>query len=725
LRLVLLRVAAIVFFANAALLVLQLIAGRLLAPLIGVSLETWTAVIGVFLAGISLGNAAGSRLASTGDLSRTLQRLLLYGAISILVSFALAKFFVSSEILRPIPILPRIACACLAVCFLPAFVLSLITPVAIQLASCGLGPSRVGRVVGVIYALGTLGSLLGNFLTGFVLIAYLNTDLITLATAATILLLALFAPKAAPIASEDFSPTIDQNSNPLSLSRACFLVFVASFCSMAMELTASRILAPHLGVSLYTWTGIIGVVLAAIVLGNSLGGFLADRINSAREFLRLSLLLAGLAILAILPFEPFLKDWEFLRSLTLIPRILLWAFFLFFIPMLLLATITPLVTRLAIANHAAAGATAGQIYAWSCAGAIFGTFATGWFLISSIGVFGVVLFASAFLLLLPMLLGGDSAEPRRMVLWLGVFAVAGFFVWYSDKWKSRYALETNYFAISFSDREIDGQTVRYLALDNLQHSLVRVGDPSYLGYPHENVQAEFVRVIAEKNADPRLLVIGGGGYTLPCWVEAFEPTVHVDVVEIDPGVTQVAKQHLNLSADTKIVSYHCDGRQFIQEQAVKGSYPLIIQDAVNDFSVPFHILTKEYNDAIKSCMTPDGVYLLTVIDDYEEGLLLRAAVRTMQKTFKHVQLAVGSDIWTLPEQGSPIQRNVFVIYGSDQPMDLEKMSEIVKKRSGKELQTKVQPQEQTDKYLTKGSQIVLTDIYAPVDNLMTIVYRKR
>ncbi|MGL4554247.1 MAG: fused MFS/spermidine synthase, partial [Gemmataceae bacterium] len=53
-----------VFFANAALLVLQLVAGRLLAPFIGVALETWTAIIGVFLAGISLGNAAGGRLAA-------------------------------------------------------------------------------------------------------------------------------------------------------------------------------------------------------------------------------------------------------------------------------------------------------------------------------------------------------------------------------------------------------------------------------------------------------------------------------------------------------------------------------------------------------------------------------------------------------------------------------------------------------------------------------------
>ena len=70
-----------------------------------------------------------------------------------------------------------------------------------------------------------------------------------------------------------------------------------------------------------------------------------------------------------------------------------------------------------------------------------------------------------------------------------------------------------------------------------------------------------------------------------------------------------------------------DGRQFVQEQAEPGHYQLVVQDAVNDLSVPYHIMTKEYNYAVKRLLTPDGIYLLPVIDEFEDGLLIRAAVR--------------------------------------------------------------------------------------------------
>src|ERR1051326_4281210 len=81
---------------------------------------------------------------------------------------------------------------------------------------------------------------------------------------------------------------------------AYLVVFVASCCTLILELVAGRILAPFIGVSLYTWTSIIGVVLAGISLGNYLGGRVADRWPQRRT---LGFLLAagGLASLAILP----------------------------------------------------------------------------------------------------------------------------------------------------------------------------------------------------------------------------------------------------------------------------------------------------------------------------------------------------------------------------------------------------------------------------------------
>jgi len=179
----------VVFVANAALLVLQLVAGRLLAPFIGVSLETWTAVIGVVLTGISLGNWLGGKLADRAASERTLRRLLLAGAGCTLLSLGIVYALGDGGVLRPLPLYPRIALLTLATCLPPSLVLSLITPVTIKLMLPDV--AHTGRVAGLVYALGTLGSLVGNFLTGFVLLAYFTTYATVLLAAGLLGLLGL------------------------------------------------------------------------------------------------------------------------------------------------------------------------------------------------------------------------------------------------------------------------------------------------------------------------------------------------------------------------------------------------------------------------------------------------------------------------------------------------------------------------------------------------------
>src|SRR5205814_8385011 len=85
----------------------------------------------------------------------------------------------------------------------------------------------------------------------------------------------------------------------LSLRAACALVFACSFCSMALEIAASRFLAPHMGVSLYSWTGIIGVVLAGVMIGNYVGGRIADQ-SPKPETLGTCLFFAGVITMALL-----------------------------------------------------------------------------------------------------------------------------------------------------------------------------------------------------------------------------------------------------------------------------------------------------------------------------------------------------------------------------------------------------------------------------------------
>jgi spermidine synthase len=233
------------------------------------------------------------------------------------------------------------------------------------------------------------------------------------------------------------------------------------------------------------------------------------------------------------------------------------------------------------------------------------------------------------------------------------------------------------------------------------------------------VQAELTRAAADRAAAPRVLVIGGGGYTYPRWVEAFVPSAAIEVVEIDPGVTETAYRELGLARDTRIVSHNLDGRQYVHEMAPRGAYDLIVQDAVNDLSVPYHIMTKEYNDDVSRLLKDDGVYLLTVIDLYQDGQLLRSAIRTMMQTFPEVHLLSAHPSWNSSAS------SVFVIYGSKQPLDLEAVRAALQRQGVAQMNTIAQPHDQTLAYVADGPQIVLTDQYAPVDNLIAALFRSR
>ncbi|HEY8504220.1 MAG TPA: fused MFS/spermidine synthase, partial [Gemmataceae bacterium] len=251
----------------------------------------------------------------------------------------------------------------------------------------------------------------------------------------------------------------------------------------------------------------------------------------------------------------------------------------------------------------------------------------------------------------------------------------------------------------------------------LIHSTVKLGDPTFLHYTHEHIQVELTRRAMQKHPGPNVLVIGGGGYTFPRYLETQLPRVNVEVVEIDPGVTRVAHEKLGLPRDTKISIRHMDGRQFIAERAPKGRYHLVVQDAVNDLSVPYHLLTKEYNDAVKRVLTDDGVYLLTLIDAFEDGKLWRAALHTMRESFPHVYLLFPDEDW------EAIGRGVFVIYGSDVPLDVDRLRGMLRGQGAERVYTHMLPPDRLEEMLAAVPRVVLTDQYAPVDNLMSGVFR--
>src|SRR5262249_51194596 len=181
-------VGGVVFFANAALLMLQLAAGRLLSPFVGSSLETWTSVIGVFLTGIALGNAYGGKLADRYPTPRTLAALLILGAVTALWMLLFPVLLQSTGLHRSIPLGLRIPLLAAVLCLPAGLVLSLLTPLAIKLGLPDV--SKTGRVAGLVFALSTLGCLVGNYTTGFFLIPAFTINTLVAVSAGILLVLA-------------------------------------------------------------------------------------------------------------------------------------------------------------------------------------------------------------------------------------------------------------------------------------------------------------------------------------------------------------------------------------------------------------------------------------------------------------------------------------------------------------------------------------------------------
>jgi spermidine synthase len=480
---------------------------------------------------------------------------------------------------------------------------------------------------------------------------------------------------------------------------------------MILELVAGRIIAPYVGVSLYTWTSVIGVVLAGISLGNFLGGWLADRYASLR-LLGGVFALGGLSSFGILVVDALGRhvpgDWP------IVVQILLLTAALFFLPCLILGAISPIVAKLAVRDLKKTGITVGRIYAAGTLGSIVGTFATGFFLISWFGTHVIVWSVAVVLLALGLLFLLGRRWPwmlAAVLLLAGGTAVSARQGWLQGPCTS----ETNYFCIKVEEQDRDGKPVRILVLDRLVHSYTSLDDPTELVYGYEQMYAEVAAYRAAQDDHLRSLFIGGGGYTFPRYMEAVYPDSDIHVLEIDPGVTQTAHELLGLASDTRISTINEDARIFLEREPSE-LYDLVFGDAFNDFSVPYHLTTKEFDDRVRAWLEEDGLYVVNIIDG-PRGDFLRAYVRTLQQSFRYVYLAPTLESWREASRGT------FVLVASDAPLDREKLPAFDAGDGMPLLAQRLLSQEELDALLAEGRTVVLTDRYAPVDQMLAPVFR--
>ena len=484
-----------------------------------------------------------------------------------------------------------------------------------------------------------------------------------------------------------------------------FTIFISSAILLVLEIVAGRLIAPYVGVSIYSWTSIIGVILAGLSLGNWLGGRWADR-GGNETGVGIVLLLAAIfsfaSLLMLTLVAPVLQN----SQLDLISASFLYVLTMFFVPAVLLGIITPLLTTLALRLDTRIGHIVGRMHALAALGSILGTFITGYWLVQYFGTRMVIMGSAVCLVVLatPFLRKIRIVQTVILIV-MGVGTVAVTQV--RNGFSNPCQWETNYFCLRVVDASsYEYGTAKALILDHLMHGINHKKKPELLISPYVHAMDEIVRIhfSAQKDSRLRYFFAGGGAYTQPRAVKAMYPQAHVTVAELDHQVTAVAQQALYVNTNAMQVIHH-DARAVLQ--TTQDHYDVVVTDAYHDISVPYHMVTQEFAQAVKRKLTPEGLYLINIIDIFPDAKLVKSLVKTLQLEFRYV------DVW-LEEVPEQVTRITYVI----SVQNSRPLPELINSQRGFERRWR----RVNDALLAKGTSIqdlpILTDDYVPVERLL-------
>jgi len=494
---------------------------------------------------------------------------------------------------------------------------------------------------------------------------------------------------------------------------------------MALELTASRILAPYFGSSIFVWGSLIGVVLTALSAGYYVGGRAADK-RPDFGTLCLVILTAGVFVLLIPLVTPVAFD--LINSLNLGERIspLIASVAILTMPSFLLGMVSPYAIRLAAKNLSDLGNLAGKLYSLSTAGSILGTFVTAFVLIPELGIIrilqvsGIVLVGLSLLglkgkvrvvLVLLLVLSAFLAPPASMSPNLMLFKLS-----LNEVLLEKETLYHHMVILEGVD-PFHGGKVRTMVLDDHLHSAMDLNDPQRIIYNYNNYF--HIGFVFNPNIT-NVLFIGGGGFSGPKRFLADYPQVNVDVVEIDEEVISAARKYFDVKNDPRLRIFNEDGRLYLVGSDKR--YDLIVLDAYSRTYVPFHLMTLEFFREISKDLNQNGVIVSNIIASLTgpSSELLKAEANTVKQIFSNVYIfQAGMHVSESSQDYSTTQNLALVAtkmqrrYSREELVAVAKSSPIIRIPNFQEyVGTLVEGE------WAMNSLMVLTDDYAPVETLL-------
>jgi SAM-dependent methyltransferase len=472
------------------------------------------------------------------------------------------------------------------------------------------------------------------------------------------------------------------------------LVFVCSAAVLMLEILAGRLLAPYVGISLQTYTSIIGTVLAGIALGAWAGGRVADRVDPHR------LLGPVIAIGGVLAFctVPIIRALGSQSAESPGASTLVLSFAAFFLPAVVLSAVTPMVVKLQLHDLSGTGSVVGRLSGISTAGALVGTFVTGFVLVATTPTRTIIYVVGATLVALGVALSIWLSRRDSVVLVLIVAMAAGGFtlgVVASEPCQ----VESAYYCMRI-ERDVFNSDGRILWLDNVRHSYVDLADPTHLEFDYTRSFADAVATAFPGSQPLEALHIGGGGFTFPRYLAATRPGTQSTVLEIDLEVLDLARAELGLRTSPALRVRIGDARLGIRGEP-NDSRDLVVGDAFGSLSVPWHLTTREFLREIDRVLRPRGIYVQNVID-YPTFRFARAQLATLRERFEYVA-AVAPQSSFDGLSGSNV-----VLIASHHPLDHRELAGLVREHGDVVLDAAA-----LDRFI--GSAPVITDDFAPVD----------
>lgn len=437
--------------------------------------------------------------------------------------------------------------------------------------------------------------------------------------------------------------TISKPSDPPETLPAWLLRVLGFFsgCAvMIVEFAGNRLLSPGFGSSLYTWTGLIGVILVALSCGDYLGGWLVDRVPRF-SLLPLMFGLAGLLTAAVPGLVKFFPAFE---TLDLVTGPITVSLALFFLPGLVLATITPVSIRLLsrARSDEHIGQSAGTVGMAAALGSFAGTLATSYVLIPRFGVRQIFIVLGVALCALAVVMVLVNARTRRRSVALLVLCAAGFA---TAAWSRTepplpadviFVKDTFYHRITV--REIGAGTpnaARLLQLDSTHEGAqtIRNGE---LVFPYQHYWRLAEVFCPELD---RAAFLGAGAFGMPEQLSLRFPAAQVAAVEIDPEVIAVGRKYFRLDEFPRVNAVAADARRYLRTS--KNSFDLIFGDAYNGVQfIPPHLVTREFFEEVRSRLKPSGIFVMNLIGaaQGDSSPLFWRVMNGVRSAFPHTQL---------------------------------------------------------------------------------------